>query len=105
MIAYLTGPVWVNVFSQIEYGPAMRLATWAALPLVAVLAIQSVFQATERPRAFGSVSLVADGRRALTLGVVATTVTPTAFAFPHWVFSRADGGGSAGCGAAYSQGP
>ncbi len=72
LLAYLTGPLWSKMFSGIPYGAPLRIATWSAVALAGLRAVQSVLRAAERAGAFVTTvafsSIVAQG-----LGLLAAT--------------------------------
>lgn len=57
--AELTGSLWSGLFSGIEYGGAFRIAVWAALPNVVLLAAQSQLRARDQAGRFVTLAIIA----------------------------------------------
>jgi O-antigen/teichoic acid export membrane protein len=69
-----TGPLWSQIFSNLDYGADLKIAVWTALPTAAVAAVQQFLRAEERPRAFVStVAFTSIGAQGL--GVAGAAVT------------------------------
>jgi O-antigen/teichoic acid export membrane protein len=100
LCADLTGPVWSQVFGDVDYGPPLRLAVWGTVPLAALGAAQGILRAEGRPLSYVGATVVATLGGQL-LGLLALAMieeTPTAYlagvvagscAGATWALSRA----------------
>lgn len=80
-LAELTGSLWASLFSQVPYGGALRIATWTAVPMVAVLSTQALLRSENRVGWFVTLSLVSSVFAQL-LGIAAVVlVEATAAAY------------------------
>lgn len=58
LVADLTGPQWSKLFSETEYGTALRIAVWSGLPLAVVLSVQGLLRAANRPAPFVTIAVL-----------------------------------------------
>jgi O-antigen/teichoic acid export membrane protein len=52
VVAEVTGPEWSKIFSDLEYGTALRIAVFSALPMAVVLSCQGLLRAADRAGAY-----------------------------------------------------
>jgi O-antigen/teichoic acid export membrane protein len=52
LLALVTGPVWSNVFSDVPFGPELKLATISASVTAVLLSAQTALQAESRARSY-----------------------------------------------------
>lgn len=58
-VAETTGPLWSELFGDVGYGGALRLAVWAAVPMAMLACSQSILRAEEKPGRFVASAVVA----------------------------------------------
>jgi O-antigen/teichoic acid export membrane protein len=79
-LAALTGPYWVQVFSNVSYGGVFALAVWMVLPLTVQAACLAVLQAQRRPRSYVTSTLISTvGGQALGIAFLALWSTPSTY--------------------------
>lgn len=56
MVAHFTGPLWTQIFADLDYGPSLTIAVWAVVPFALMQACQATLRSQDRPWAFISVA-------------------------------------------------
>ncbi|MBT8208664.1 MAG: oligosaccharide flippase family protein [Acidimicrobiia bacterium] len=57
-LAEVTGPLWSSMFADLQYGSALRIANWSAVPVVAGLGVLAMLRAEDRAGWFVTVALI-----------------------------------------------
>lgn len=52
------GPYWSRLFSELEYGPVLRIAVWATVPFVVIYAVQAYLKAADQALRFTVIAVL-----------------------------------------------